>query len=439
MRKFIIIMIIPFILINMLALVDIGYSADVKDVLTLKEALNVALSNNTLIKEAIERKKAALDGKKSAWADFLPKLSAKYSYTRLKDTPYAIFGPSKVDIGDNDKYHWDVTLYQPIFKGFAILTKYRMAKLDLNTREIEKYQAKLEVAKEVKTAYFSILLARKLYSVAKEEVDQLESHLRDAEKFYEQGMIPYNDLLKSKVALADAKQNMVKVETRVEMAIASFNTLLRLNINRETRIKDILEIPHFSFDLDKLLKEAVDNRPQLKVLRVALKNSDYATRLAQSSYYPEIALIGTYEQNGDNSEATNNEFGNVHNMSITLQATWKFFEWGKTMAEVSKYRHLKRSLAENLKGIEDRIKLEVKNAFLNLRVAKKNIQTAKAALNQARENYRITNLQYQQQMATSTDVLDARTFLTRAETNYYRALYGYMISLAELERAVGRI
>lgn len=42
------------------------------------------------------------------------------------------------------------------------------------------------------------------------------------------------------------------------------------------------------------------------------------------------------------------------------------------------------------------------------------------------------------QLNAYTEVLDAGTFLTRAETNYYGALYGYMISLAELERAVGR-
>ena len=54
------------------------------------------------------------------------------------------------------------------------------------------------------------------------------------------------------------------------------------------------------------------------------------------------------------------------------------------------------------------------------------------------ENWRITDLQYKEQIATSTDVLDARTELTQAESNYYQALYGYMISLCDLERAMGK-
>ncbi|MBW2647063.1 MAG: TolC family protein, partial [Deltaproteobacteria bacterium] len=153
-----------------------------------------------------------------------------------------------------------------------------------------------------------------------------------------------------------------------------------------------------------------------------------------------VNLVGSYEQNGHNPPATENDYGNTHNASVTLQARWTFFEWGKTKAEVNKYRRNKSSLAEKLKGIEDSIKLEVKSAFLALKVAEQNIQTAQKSLvqaNQAKENWRITNLQYQQQMITSTEVLDARTFLTRAETNYYGALYGYMIALAELERAAG--
>ena len=80
---------------------------------------------------------------------------------------------------------------------------------------------------------------------------------------------------------------------------------------------------------------------------------------------------------------------------------------------------------------------EIQSAYLDCQVALKNIETAEKALAQAHENWRITDLQYQQQAATSTDVLDARAFLTQADSNYYRAVYGYLDAVAGLERAVG--
>ena len=81
--------------------------------------------------------------------------------------------------------------------------------------------------------------------------------------------------------------------------------------------------------------------------------------------------------------------------------------------------------------------LEVKQAYQDLKVAQENIHTAIEALEQAKENYRITDLQYKEGITTSTEVLDARAFLTQAEFNYHRALYGYRIAKAELERAIG--
>ena len=80
----------------------------------------------------------------------------------------------------------------------------------------------------------------------------------------------------------------------------------------------------------------------------------------------------------------------------------------------------------------------MQQAWLDLSVADENIHTAEESLAQARENFRITDLQYKESVATSTDVLDARTALTRSETNYYGALYGLLTAAADLDRAIGR-
>ncbi len=101
--------------------------------------------------------------------------------------------------------------------------------------------------------------------------------------------------------------------------------------------------------------------------------------------------------------------------------------------------HQRDALKERIQGVTDSILLEVRDAFQKLRVAETNIHTAREALAQAKENFRITNLQYQEGVTTSTEVLDARTFLTQAEVNLHQALYGYRIAEAELKRAVGEM
>ena len=438
-QRFLMMVIILFFLLG----ARIGYPLDEIEtsknpqILTLEMSIETALKNNTSITQELERLKAGGEAVKKAFADFLPKLSMSYDYTRLSEEPFVVAYGETFPVGDKDHCQWDVTVTQPLFTGFALKSRHQIAKTEVKIEKAVVDQTILEVVKEVKVAYFRILLAQKYLMVAEEAVKQLQSHADDAEKFYQQGIIPYNDLLKSAVALADAKQSRVRAESNVKLAISVFNTVLRFGINEKTEVEDILEFKPFGYSLDEAIKIALEQRDELKALHLSLKKTDHEIKLAKSQYYPQLNLVGNYQRTGEDLDASRNDFENSHNESIMLQLNWLIFEWGKTRAEVSKNRYEKRGLNEKLIGTEDRIKLEVKEGYLDLLVAQENIETARETLKQAKENYRITDLQYQQQITTSTEVLDARTLLTQAETNYYNALYGYNIALAGLGRAMG--
>ncbi len=422
-------------------------------VLTLQKAIDEAIHNNRLIKEALEEEQAAVEGEKKARADLLPKLSTSYSYSHLRHEPFALFTfPSisvtpfgisrtlehrKITVGPKDNITWDVAITQPLFTGFALITKRKLAALDIDLKKVMKEQAVLDVIKKVKIAYLNILLARRALEVADEEVSQLEAHVHDADQLHKQGVIPYNDLLKSKVALAQAQQNRVKAKSNLDVAIAALNLLLDRKITVNTQVEELPPFSPSSYELSSLFHKALHHRPELKQLEIALRQAELGVRLAKSTYYPQIFLDGRYERKGDNWPASHNDYQNDHNTILSLQLTWSLFEWGKRRSDVAQALHKKRALQEKVEEIKNSVLLEVKQAYQELMVAQENIHTALNALSQAKENYRITDLQYKEGITTSTEVLDARTFLTQAEFNYHRALYGYRIAQAELQRAIG--
>ncbi len=409
-----------------------------KSLLTLEQSVKEALLNNAYIAAASEQQKAAANENRSALADLFPKAMASYTYTRFRDKPFAIFNAQNLPMADRDDITWDVTLIQPITGYLYLITKKKVASLNLDMKKIEKEETVLEIIKQVKTAYYNILLSKRYLYVLREAVEQLGAHVMDAEQFYDQGMIALNDLLKSKVALAEVSQDKIKAQNQVRMAKSFFNITLKRDINAIADIEDIKNIEPVFIDLTESLTMAVMNRPELKILRIHMRQAGLASRLVYFANIPQVLLFGQYNRHGENYKATRNEHGNTHNAILGVKAEWTFFEWGKSFADAAVYKHKKLALASQIKGIEDSIRLEVKQAYLDLEVSEKNIVTAENSLSQAKENYRITNLQYQQSTTTSTEVLGARTFLTQAELNYYGALYGYMISLAELERATGK-
>ncbi|WP_035587258.1 TolC family protein [Hippea jasoniae] len=405
--------------------------------LSLNDVVNLSFKNNHLIKAYRYTIESAVLNKKAATSAMLPSLKFTYNYTHLKDKPFSYVMGMKMIMGDKDMAKWQIELIQPIFTGFALSTQREIAKLGINLSKIYLLQAKLDIAEKAKVAYFNILLAEKFVNISKERVKQLKAHLKDAENFYKEGLIPLNDLLKSKVAFAHAKIEYEKAKNNLKIAKSYLNMIMGKNINQNIKIKPIDSLKNYHFDLDQLFRIALNNNPSIKAFRLMIKQSKLKIKLIESDYYPHITAFAAYQQSGRDILASDNNFSNQHNTMVGVQINWDVFDSFKTTFEKEAQQHKVFELLEKFNNLKDQIKLNVKEAYLNLQTAKNNINVAKAALKQAIENYRVTNLRYKQQLTTSTEVLDAQTYLTKAKTDYYSALYGYYIAVAKLKRAIG--
>jgi len=100
-------------------------------------------------------------------------------------------------------------------------------------------------------------------------------------------------------------------------------------------------------------------------------------------------------------------------------------------------RSRENQAADGLSYLRDQIVLEVKNAFLLVQEANRQVRVSQAAITQAEENFRINKERYQEQVGTATEVLDAQTLLTKARADHFNALGDVSIHRARLERAMG--
>jgi len=446
--------------LNIINLIGAGgaYATAADNVYTVNKAVRQALKNSDLIKSAAERIKSANANLKAVTAGMLPKLSFNYNATKLEYQPYLatphepipvfnsssgakdgyMYFPPRIYMNSTANFNWDAEITQPVFTGFALIDKRELAKLGINIAEIQRNEAVLNVIEGVKIAYFTVLRFQEQLKVADEQVESLRSHERQASLLYKQGIIPYNDLLKSQVALADALQYRTLSKALLDVAVSNFNTVLNQNINAKEKFKNVESVNLKNYRFSNLFVYALRHRPGLKVFRFKIKQASLKEKIANSRYYPQVSVFAAYSQSGQNWLASSNEFSNQANKIIGLSATWTLFNWFKTSDNYQKERHDKMALKYDLKSYIRNVGLQVKSELLNLKTAYKNIKTAKLSVKQAEENLKITNLQYMQETTTSTEVLDAETYLKHAELNYYDSLYGYDIYLARLQRAIGR-
>ena len=413
--------------------------AQEKRIYSLEESIAEALDKNWSLKAVEEKIDQAMNVKNQARAEFLPKLSTAYGYTRLSEerTFRSSLSGEKITVGTQDNYAWTGTVTQPLFTGFALVSSFKLAKLGLDQSEMEVELEKLDLTLKTKEAYFNILIADKAVEVAGKDVESRESNVSVARSFHKVGMIPVNDLLKAEVELANGQQNLVKARNASRLVRAAFNTVLSRPVNAPVEVEDILVYTPERVSFEELLSQALGNRPEIKLIDINLLQSDQEVCLARSKNYPEINMTYNYIQEGDDPSVSGSRFHDKGRWEALAVCSWTFWEWGKTHYSVKEKESLKKELLQTRLALEDSIRLELKEALLSLATAEKNIPTTNKAVAQGEENLRVNEERYKAQVTTITEVLDAQTLLTEARVNYFRALYSHNLARARLERALG--
>ena len=208
-------------------------------------------------------------------------------------------------------------------------------------------------------------------------------------------------------------------------------------VNAPVEVEDILVYKPEVGEYDAYEKKALENRPEIKILDVNILQADQQIRLAKSKYYPEISLTYQYISQGDTPSVSGSPYVDATHWEVLAVANWTFFEWGKTYYAGREKESLKRQLMETKADVEDGIRLQVKQAMVDLDSSAKNIPTTQKGVESGEENLRVNAERYKAQVSTITDLLDAQTLLARARLSYYQALYDHNQAKARLERALG--
>ncbi|MGD9173944.1 MAG: TolC family protein [Desulfobacterales bacterium] len=433
-----------YVLAGTIQLIPVVSAADdPAEVFSLADTVKMAIEANLNLKQSQEEVRAAQENRKASITQFFPTLSATYDYEhRNREQTQELTGlgsgPDFV-VRPDDEYTFVTSFNQPIFRGFSLINQYRIADMGLDAAEFSEQITRQDVILDAKNAFYSVLKALKLLDVAKQRVNQIAAQKEVAENFYEVGMSPLNDLLESQASLANARQEHIVALNDLAIAKSQFNTLLRRQVNAPVELQDVLDYTPFVHDFEYCLNTATNNRLEITVADLDVEIAEKEVGLAKKDYMPSVNLRGEYIRSGDDWEVSGGEgISDARRWNIRATAEWDFWEWGRTHFGVREKLHRLSQAQYRREQIMDNIELEVKTAYLRTRESEKNIITVEKAIEQAKENFRINQERFKEQVATTTDVLDAQTLLSDTLTNYFNALYNFKIAKATLYRAMGQ-
>ncbi|NNG47295.1 MAG: TolC family protein [Deltaproteobacteria bacterium] len=395
--------------------------------LTMEEAVDKALENNQRLREFLYRTEAQGKRVDSSKAPFWPEFEVRYDYERFSET---FFFQTK------DASTFSAELNYNLFRGFSDRNTLKSARSTYDASLYEQKATKVDVVLDVKRAYIRVLRTRKNLSVARESVDLLERQSMDAERFYRAGLTAKNEFLEVEVELASARQSLLQAETNFRIARKSLDRVIGVPVGDDEVIEDIGSVEPMTLDEEALSSAMLAQRSELKFLESQRTARGYARDAIKGGYLPSIDLSVTHSQYGETFafEGRDELFDDDTRGMISLE--WNLFDGFRKRNDIRAEEFEMDAITARIEDTRESLFLQLTTAVEEYRVSAGRIELAQKGVEHAEENYRINENQFRERVATSTDLLDARVFLTRARIEYNNAVYNLSLSLAALERVV---
>ena len=423
-------------------LISVAFSTGVgAQDLSMEQAVATALANNPTIRAADERSRAAAARSKQAkghrW--FSLDLSEVYSYTNNPAEVFAFkLNQGRFDFGEftmtdpNDPdwlSTWITSLEMtvPIYTGGQLGNRIDQADHMASAEELRLEHTRNKVAFDTITAYTNLAKAREQVDLMTHSRETTAEHVSLAESYAEQGLILDAEVLKARVFLAQMDEMVAQATNGARLAQAALNFEMGTDQSTPRQISPLPPPPTAPGDLENWVDAAIERRLDLRAARLELEAGRLEEKTTKPWYLPEVAARGKYELYDDTIFGSNG-----HSGSIMAFARFSLFQGGSDTASREAARHEAAAGEADIRRFEEGVRLEVQQAWHDLRTSQARHSTATNSLAAARESLRVREQRFKQGLDKMIDLLDAETELREAELRELVARYDVSLSTYRL-------
>lgn len=416
--------------------------------LDLTTALKIAHDNNPTIKIAELEIQRVDYAKKEALGNLLPSLSASGQYTNsimksvmfMPESFSAMMGGQKyMEIGYKNSYTGTVSAALPLV-NFSLWEQIKSKQNEIDLILEQARASKIDMTKQVKDAYFAVLLAKNSLKVLERSINNAKETLKTTQTSFEQGVVSEYDLIRAKVQVNNLNPTYISAKNGLELAILQLKMILSLPQDQEIVFVENLE--DFS---DRIIsvsaaesERAANNNSDIRQLDLNIVSLKHSLRMINSQHLPSLSAFGQYSYQTQADDFKFADYNWVGSAAVGLQLSIPIFN-GRTV--VNKAKQLKISLQElelQKQYASDGIELQIQSAINSMKAAQEQLLVNKDAINQAERGYEIAKVRYQTGTGTILELNDSELSMTQANLNYQQSLYDFLTAQTNLEKVLGR-
>ena len=404
--------------------------------LGLQQAIDLSIKNSKNLRIDNAKIDEATAAVKEATQNTLPDFKVSGSYLRvpsstvdLKSSGNSSGGGPKI----NQALYGIANLSVPLYEGGRIKYGIESAKYLLQATKLDTENDHAEVIFNTTKAYINLYKSYEAVQLVKENLQSSLSRDTNFSNLEKNGLLARNDLLKSQLQSSNIELSLLDAENNYKLASVHMNLMLGLPENDPvvldtSFINTKQELKNFS-DYEM---SAMQNRKDIQAAGFRKKAANTGIKSAKTLGYPTIALTGGY------IAAYIPHFITITNaVNIGIGVQYNLASLWKTNTRLQEAKAKEKQAIAGEEILNDNIRLIINQDYQNYLLSRKKIEVYEKALEQATENYRISNNKYINNLVTLTDLLDADVATLQAKLNIAFAKADAILAYNKLLQTAG--
>lgn len=407
-------------------------------IISLDEAIQIALDESPTIKIADINITKAGYAKKGSYASLYPNISASGSYQRtLKKQVMAMDfqGQSmEIAVGKWNNVNAGVSASLPLINA-QLWESLKLSALNVELAVEQARSSKVSMVSQVKQSFYSVLIAQYVYEVYKQVYDNAATNYAQTEKKYNAGKVSEYEYLRAKVNVKNAEPNVYSALASIDLAIWQLKAVMGLDLNTKIGVSgDIgsFEQEMLNFNINDTVN--LENNTSLIQFGLQERQIESTIKMTKRQYIPSLAASFSYSYMamGDDFNMKWNPYSVV---GVTLNIP--IFDGLSKHYNIRQNEVTRDVIKMNMEDTERQLRIAHKGYMNQIATYIENYYAAESTLEMAQKSYDIAAKMYELGKATLTELNDAQLALVQSQLTMSQAVYNFKVAKAKLEELQG--
>ena len=436
-------------------------------VLTLEDALKIALSENVSVKVADKEIQRAQYAKRGTYAALFPQIDGSFAYQRTikKQVMYMDFDMSSLGMGGNipggegtgsgsssgsgspsgglEVGRWN-TWSAGVTASMPLVNAQLWEGIKISGEEVELAVEKargsrLDMVTQVKSAFYTVLLSKEALKVYQQVYDNAQKNLDVTQMKYNAQKASEMELVRAKTTVANAVPNLYSAANDLDLSLWQLKAVMGLDLERNIDVAGSLEDYAQQMFYDVHSRDSVDvsRNTSLRQMDIQLSELSRSVKMNKFAYIPSLALAFNYSYNAMTNDFNFKEYKWTPYSYVGLSLNIPIFSGMKRYNAVKQSKVQLEQVQLQRDNAEKQLRIAVKSDLGTMESNMNGYYAAQSAVQSAQKGYDISSVSYEVGRSTLVEVNDAMLALAQAQLMQWQSVYSFLVAKADLEKQIG--